>query len=213
MSHWASFTEGILRGYEITFNEFKTALGLQDSDFNGLDQVTIYNVTTMKDGRVYPSTIKINEDVSVTTVAPNIANSAATTSFTATITVFVQCPLPDGFAVGNYSIEQVSGPGDPFYGNPYRWTPETVTLAASGPINRTFNGTYLTFTGIKFDFIVTCGTLVVPKGGAGLGCWRRWPELGRRTARTATPTIRSSPSACSTMWTVTAVYRLQIHWC
>jgi hypothetical protein len=166
----SSFSAGVLTGFEISFNELRTALGLEDADFNGLDQVTIYNETTMKDGRVYPSQIVVDDSTSFTNIGPNILNSAATTSFTATLPVFVQCPLPDGFATGKYMVEQVSGPDDPFFGNPYRWTPEEVTLTATGPINRSFDGTYLTFDGTAFNFVVTCGSLVVPKTGAGLGC-------------------------------------------
>ncbi|HFA47433.1 MAG TPA: hypothetical protein ENJ95_00290 [Bacteroidetes bacterium] len=166
----SSFSDGVMRKFEISFAEFKAALGLEDADFDGLDQINIYNETTMKDGRVYPSNIVINQNVTVNNVTPNIQNSAATTSFTSKITVFVQCPLPDGFATGKYMVEQTAGPSDPFFGNPTRWAAEEVTLEATGPINRAFKGTYLTFTGIQFNFVVTCGTLVVPKGSAGLGC-------------------------------------------
>lgn len=166
----SNFSGGVLKGFEVSFSELKTALGLGDDEFNGLDQVTIYNETTMKDGRVYPSQVVVDDDTEFTNIGPNILNSAATTSFTATIPVFVQCPLEEGFATGAYMLEQISGPDDPFFGNPYRWAPEQVTLTATGPINRTFNGTYLTFDGTAFNFVVTCGNLVVNKTGAGIGC-------------------------------------------
>lgn len=165
----ANFSGGVLRSFEITFNEFKTALGLQDDDFNGLDQVTIYNETTMNDGRVYPSTITVNDTTSFVNVTPNILNSAATTSFTATVTIFVQCPVPADFATGRYMVEQLSGPADPFFGNDYRWAPGEVTINNTGPINRTFTGAYFTFD-TDFTFIVTCGTLVVQKTVTGIGC-------------------------------------------
>ena len=129
----------------------------------------------MNDGRVYPSTIQINQDVSVTTVAPNVANSAATTSFTSTIPVFVQCPLEAGFAVGTYQVEQLSGPADPFFGNPTRWGPGDFEVREDGPIQRSFVGKYFTFD-VAFNFVVTCGTLVVPKTDSGIGCGG--PNLG-----------------------------------
>jgi hypothetical protein len=166
----ANFSGGVLRGFELPLSDFKTALGLQDSDFNGLDQVTIYNKTTMKDGRVYPSTITVNDTTSFVNVTPNILNSSATTSFTTTVTIFVQCPVPADFATGKYRVEQTEGPDDPFFGNPTRWATEEVTIVNTGPINRSFMGTYLTFPNRTFNFIVTCGSLVVPKTGAGLGC-------------------------------------------
>ncbi|MCO6478934.1 MAG: hypothetical protein J5I94_20035 [Phaeodactylibacter sp.] len=164
-----SFQDGVLRGLEITFDEIRTALGLEVADFDGLDQVTIYNTTTLKDGRVYPSVIEVNEEVTINNVTPNIQNSSATTSFTTSIVVFVQCPLPEGFATGNYMLEQVSGPADPFFGNDYRWGPGEVTITATGPIGRVFTGKYLTFDQ-DFNFVVTCGILVVPRTDTGLGC-------------------------------------------
>lgn len=164
-----NFSEGILKNFEIPLNDFKTALGLKDEDLDGLDQLTIYNETTMKDGRVYPSTITVNDTTSFINVTPNITNSSGTTSFTSTIVVFVQCPLPDGFATGKYKLEQLSGPDDPFFGNPTRWGPGEVTLTAAGSIQRTFTGKYFTFD-VPFSFVVTCGSLVVPKGDSGLSC-------------------------------------------
>ena len=165
----ASFQDGVLRGVEISFDEIKNALGLQVEDFDGLDQVTIYNTTTLKDGRVYPSVIQVNNEVAINNVTPNIQNSAATTSFTSKIVVFVQCPLPEGFATGKYVLEQVSGPADPFFGNDYRWSPGEVTLNATGPIQRTFTGKYFTFDQ-DFTFVVTCGILVVSRTDSGLSC-------------------------------------------
>lgn len=165
----SSFSEGVSSQFSISFDEFKTALGLQDADFDGLDQVTIYNETTMKDGRVYPQTFAANETTNITNTTPNILNSSATTSFTSTITVFVQCPLPDGFATGKYMVEQIEGPNDPFFGNPTAWGPVEVDLTAAGPIQRTFTGKYLTFD-VGFNFVVTCGTLVVPPSSSGLSC-------------------------------------------
>lgn len=164
-----SFQDGVLRGVEITFDDIKNALGLEVEDFDGLDQVTIYNTTTLKDGRVYPTIIQVNDEVSINNVTPNIQNSAATTSFTSKIVVFVQCPLTEGFATGKYRVEQVSGPADPFFGNDYRWGPGEVTLNATGPIQRAFTGKYLTFDQ-DFTFVVTCGILVVPRTDTGLNC-------------------------------------------
>ena len=70
-----NFSAGVLRGFEISFEEFRTALGLEQDDFDGLDQVTVYNETTMKDGRVYPQTFAANESTDITNVTPNILNS------------------------------------------------------------------------------------------------------------------------------------------
>jgi len=161
--------EGVLEGLEISFNDFADALKLDASDFDGLDLVTIYNITTLKDGRVYPSQLELTEDQTVNNVSPNILNSSATTSFTSTVPVLVQCPLPDGFATGTYMIEQVSGPTDPFFGNPYRWTPQEVNVTATGPVQRTFTGKYLTFDQ-DFTFTVTCGILVIRRTDTGLSC-------------------------------------------
>jgi len=161
--------EGVFEGFEISFDDFATALGLDASDFDGLDQVTIYNITTMKDGRVYPSEVPLGDGKTAVNVSPNILNSSATTSFTSTVPVLVQCPLPEGFATGTYMVEQVSGPADPFFGNPYRWTPQEVNVTAAGPVQRTFTGKYLTFDQ-PFNFTVTCGILVVRRTDTGLSC-------------------------------------------
>lgn len=143
----------------------KTALGLDASDFDGLDQVTIYNITTMKYSRVYPSEVPLGDGETATSVSTNILNSSATTSFTSTVPVLVQCPLPEGFATGTYMVEQASGPAGPFFGNPYRWALQEGSITAAGPVQRTFTGKYLTF-GQNFTFTVTCGILT----DTGLSC-------------------------------------------
>jgi hypothetical protein len=139
-------------------------------DLGGGDRFDFFNTTTLTNGLVYPDTVLQGMELENVNVTPNIINSAATTSFTVGFTAFVACPVPPGFATGTYRIEQTEGPTDPFFGNDYRWAPSEVTLNVVSPIERTFNGTYLTFDNRRFNFLLICGNVLVGATSSGLSC-------------------------------------------
>jgi hypothetical protein len=77
--------------------------------------------------------------------------------------------LPEGFATGDYFLEQIAGPEDSFFGNPTRFESEVVNLNASSPIQRNLNVTYFTFDSRPFSFLLICNKFLVNQG-ASLGC-------------------------------------------
>lgn len=163
---------GAIRNQEFTAQFLATQFGLPggSSDLGGGDRFDFSNLTTLTNGMVFPDTILSETDHETVNVTPNIINSAATTSFTVSFTAYVACPVPAGFALGDYILEQTEGPTDPFFGNPTRWANEVVTLTQVSPIERTFNGTYFTFENVGFNFLLICGNVLVGTTASGIGC-------------------------------------------
>jgi hypothetical protein len=163
---------GAIRNKEFTAQFLAAQFGLPggSSDLGGGDRFDFSNVTTLTNGMVFPDTILSETQHETINVTPNIINSSGTTSFTVGFTAYVACPVPDGFALGDYMLEQIAGPDDPFFGNPTRWASEVVTLTQVSPIERTFNGTFLTFDNVGFNFLLICGNVLVGTQATGIGC-------------------------------------------
>jgi hypothetical protein len=159
---------GAIRDVTITAQELATLFNVTLNDIGGGDRYDVFNVTTLTDGRVYPDTISL-PDGDVSNITPTFVNSSATTSFSTGFVSYVACPVSTGFATGDYLLEQIAGPGDPFFGNPVRFATEAVNLNAASPIQRNFNVTYLTFDSRPFSFLLICNNFLVNQG-ASLGC-------------------------------------------
>jgi len=164
--------DGAIRNREFTAQFLAEKFGLPGgiSDLGGGDRFDFFNLTTLTNGMVFPDTILSETDLETVNVTPNIINSAGTSSFSVGFTAYVACPVPAGFALGDYMFEQIAGPDDPFFGNPTRWANEVVTLTQVSPIERKFTGTYLTFDGIDFSFLLICGNVLVGTQATGIGC-------------------------------------------
>ncbi|HHP7240074.1 MAG TPA: hypothetical protein ACFCUD_00275 [Cyclobacteriaceae bacterium] len=165
---------GILDDFEVTAQEMATAFGVSIDEIGPADRFDFNTLVTLDDGRVFPDTILQGLPQETVNVTPNILNSAPTSSFTTSFTAFVACNTPATFATGTYILEQVDGPGDPFFGGPSRWpgggaTTQEVTLTATSPIGRTFQATWITFTG-AFNFSLVCGDLLWPVNPAPAAC-------------------------------------------
>ena len=176
--------EGIIRGYEITSQEIFAALGIALADVGGGDRVDIFNKTYLLDGRVYPNQVLEGTPSESSNTTPNIQASAATTSFTTSFSVFVACPIASAFT-GKYFMEQIEGPADPFFGNPWRFAPLEVQVSASSPIARKLSGgNYLgSFDKREINFNLICGQVIVPQQPSGVGCggsltWETGPTPG-----------------------------------
>jgi hypothetical protein len=176
-------SDGSVQDAAITLSEVAEAFGLSLADVEGADVVNFFNEVVLTDGRTFPEEIELPDGYESNTLTPDIAGRGVqTSSFNAGFTAYVACPLPAGYATGRYSIEQVGGPSDPFFGNPYRFAPMQVTITQTSPIGRRFAPTYLTFEGRTFNFNLVCGDLLVPPSGAGVSC--SGVNLGWRTAGT-----------------------------
>ena len=137
----------------------------------GGDRFDIFNKTTLTNGLVFPDTTirdKLNVEQGIIT--------GESSSFTYSKTVFVACPIEETFATGKYKLEQIEGPSDLFFGDPYIFAPEVVNIEAVTPIERTFSVSYYTFTGIDFNFLLICGNVLVGTTSSGLSCGG--PDLG-----------------------------------
>ena len=161
--------DGAIRNVTYTSADLAALFGLASvNDLGGGDRFDFFNVTSLDNGLVFPDTVRIPGNF--INISPGVVNTAATTSFTIGFTTYVACPIDINFATGDYLIEQVSGPEDPFFGNSFRWTSETVNITAVSPIERTFNGTYFTFDGTAFNFLLICGNILVGTTSSGLSC-------------------------------------------
>lgn len=87
----------------LSLSDFTSALGLSNSDLNGGDIFTIYNVVTLQDGRSYPDSITLGEQKFVN-VENGLITASATTSLTTNLTFPVLCPFIIAEAEGTYAI-------------------------------------------------------------------------------------------------------------
>jgi len=154
-----------------TLSELASAIGINQEDLAGGDILTIHNITTMKNGEVYPDTVLTGTEFETTNVAPSIAQSASTTSFTSTVTFPIVCELPEGFGTGEYLFELVEGSNSAFGGAIFDDN-TIVNLEATSNTGRTFNVGYFSDFGfdqdVTFDF--ACNITLVPPTDTGLGC-------------------------------------------
>jgi hypothetical protein len=159
---------GAIENIDFTSSMLAEIFGLSSADdLGGGDRFDFYNVTNLTNGLTFPDTIPIPGDI--INVSPGVTNTSATTSFTSGFTVYVACPINPNFGTGNYMVEQIDGPDDPFFGNAYRWEPGEVTITSVSPIQRTFAGKYFTFD-VNFSFLLICGKLLVGTTSSGVGC-------------------------------------------
>jgi hypothetical protein len=167
---------GAIRDEIYTADELAVLVGkTSGADLSGGDNFVFANRTTLTDGRVYPATTVGGNN----NITPGIAGNAGIEQFSVGWISYVACPVPATFATGKYTLEQIAGPDDPFFGNPTRFAPGEVTLVASSPIQRDFNVTYLTFTNRVFSMLLVCENyLVNDDAGVGCGPGLRWGTPG-----------------------------------
>jgi hypothetical protein len=65
-------------------------LGWKDTDITAGDVFTLYNETTMTDGRIYQNGIVLNDSTTIHNVTTDIMLSTASQSFTTSIVVNVE---------------------------------------------------------------------------------------------------------------------------
>jgi hypothetical protein len=171
--------DGAIRDEIFTANALAILVGkASGADLNGGDNFVFSNETTLTDGRVFPSAVPGGNN----NITPAIAGNAATEQFSVGWISYVACPVPAGYATGNYTVEQIAGPDDPFFGLPTRFGTEQVALVATSPIQRDLNVTYFTFGGVGFTFLLVCNEFLVADG-SGVGCgsdlaWSHAPTPG-----------------------------------
>lgn len=159
---------GAIKNVTYTSSDLAALFGLASSnDLGGGDRFDFFNVTKLTNGLIFPDTLPLPGET--TNLSPAIVNTSATTSFSVGFTIYVACPINPQFGTGDYMLEQISGPDDPFFGNPTRWAPEKVNITAVSPIERTFGGKYFTFD-IPFNFLLICGKVLVGTTSSGLSC-------------------------------------------
>ena len=102
----ADFGDGVMRDVVITTQEISEVVGIPVAEMGAGDKITLLNFTTLMDGRTYPDQIVVTgpNAQTINNTTPNILNSAATTSFTSQIVVFIACPFEADAAVGEYLI-------------------------------------------------------------------------------------------------------------
>jgi len=149
------------------------ALNLDVESIFGGDVITVFPVTTLTDGRVFPDTVLKDTPFQTVNVTPNIINSNATTSFTAQLPYPIVCPLPEGFATGSYQMTQEVDFDPLFFGVPTGFGPETVNITATSNTGRSFNYSYLPAFGgfastLNFDF--ACSVVLLSAQGTGATC-------------------------------------------
>ncbi len=152
----------------VTLEELKGAVGV--SDLAGGDQLTIYHVVHLNDGRKYPDTVMVG-----TTPFVNVESGVlqvTTSSFTPVLNFPISCQIEDpAFATGQYLFEVVSGNGSDF--GPLYNSGVVVDVEATNGTVRKFSIRYLpeagTFTStITFEF--ACNVVLVGAQSMGVGC-------------------------------------------
>lgn len=160
--------------FEIGLTDMTDALGVTPADLAGGDILTIYNITKMKNGEVYPDTVLNGTSFETINISPTITQSTATTSFTTTIPFPIVCELPEGFATGNYLMEQIVPLNPSLLGIGQVWDGEVVTVTATSNTTRTFTAKqYLNAFGgfdspITFD--LACNIVLVGQQPFPVGC-------------------------------------------
>lgn len=154
----------------VTLEELKGALGV--NDLAGGDQLTIYHVVHLNDGRKYPDTVMVG-----TTPFVNVESGVlqvTTSSFTPVLNFPVSCPIEDQtFATGSYLLEIIEGNNNSAFGAVYG-NGVVVNLSATSGTVRTFQVPYL-YEAVAdfvstFRFEFACNVVLVPVQSTGLQC-------------------------------------------
>ncbi len=145
----------------ITTADLANTFGVTVDDLNLGDQFRFRNVATGTDGSI------VEFDDLDTDLASEVGQRQAFN-----LSTLIVCPLPDGYATGDYMVETTVGG---FFGDIY--LPQTVTLDAGGSVyQRTFQANYLEQFGIgqpdmTFTINFLCGNLTGRDSmGTNLGC-------------------------------------------
>ena len=113
----------------LTSQTISDAVGIDIADMSGGDRLDFSIFTKLNDGRVFPDSIGFGGFLNVNA---NVLNASNTTSFTTSFTRFIACPVPNGYMIGDYSWEHVSGPEDPFFGSgPIISNEDKITISSS----------------------------------------------------------------------------------
>ena len=111
----SEISDGRLPELNFTTQQIATAVGITVEEMAAGDQITIRNITTLEDGRIYPDPnvvtgINIDEvtgDTATLEIVNNVSSgiaNAATASFTSQLVYFIACPFNADDAVGEYLI-------------------------------------------------------------------------------------------------------------
>ncbi|HEY9047067.1 MAG TPA: hypothetical protein VIN08_14280 [Ohtaekwangia sp.] len=148
----------------IPLSQFASAANIDPSTLGGGDVFTIYNVVELENGNIYPDTLELGGESYINT-ENSYFPSGGTTSYTGQLNFPMVCSVSSPFT-GTYTITDDCGlfAGDVVL--------ETV---AANPVQRTFTGTWTldpdnVFSGIGFNFDLTCGRVFVQTQSIGLGC-------------------------------------------
>ncbi len=166
----SEFVGGTIEAFDLTTLVISAAVGIPLDSMDGGDRLDFTVFTSMADGRMFPDTVKVG-DTDYFNATPNILNSAASTSLTTSFTTFIACPVDPNYMIGNYLLETVSGPVDPFFGTGLLIPDTEVNIAATSAIGRRFgNLTYATFGGGNMDLLLVCNNVLIPYTPAPASC-------------------------------------------
>jgi hypothetical protein len=108
----------------IKLSEFAGAVGITLDELGGGDQFTVHNKVLMADGRVYPDTLQFGDDQFVN-VENSFFTSAASTSYTTTLSFAVLCPFIPVDAEGTYTVTRDDAE--------VLWEPDHEPVVVAGP--------------------------------------------------------------------------------
>ena len=170
--------DGSIYNEEFTAQFLAEKFGLANgaSDLSGGDLFNFDNLTTLTNGMQFPDTILSETPYETVNVTPNILQSAATTSFTATFFTFVGCPSN---LEGTYTTITNAQSTDGCCPDPVV-VESVVSITRTGPVNYQLTnfaaGTYAywycdpyglcsdTFNGLPAALLDICGNLQLNAG-------------------------------------------------
>ncbi len=160
----ADFVDGVIRDEVLDADELASIVGLASpSEFNGGDFLVFSNVTTLSDGRVFPSPT-LGDNLNV---PPGIVNNPATQIFSVGWTSFVACPLPISYE-GNYKVVATSGCNDSF--GPSTGSDVVTLEQVEGPIYNLSGFNVFGFDDRNIDILFICGQILIINQSPQLGC-------------------------------------------
>lgn len=183
-THYRYLVEELTSGFSndgshknvLTLEEIKSTVGV--SDLAGGDQLSLYHVVHLNDGRIYPDTINVGGTNYVNVESGIMVTN--TSSFTPVLNFPVSCPIEDEtFATGSYLFDVIedgdyagnnASPFGPLYGDGV-----VVNVTATSGTVRRFSVPYLYqavagFESPNFTFEFACNVVLVPTQSTGLGC-------------------------------------------